>query len=58
LGPRLVKLRSSRRYLTLMWRWLARISVGLSMGIFGLLLFAGILLVVIGAVVFYLFISG
>ena len=41
-----------------MWRWLARITAGISMGLFGLLLLAGILLVVCGAFVFYLFITG
>jgi hypothetical protein len=46
------------RYFTAMWRWLARLSVGLSMGLVGLLLIAGILLVIAGAFVFYRFITG
>jgi hypothetical protein len=41
-----------------MWRWLARITAGLSIGVFGLLLLAASLLLLAGAVVFYRMITG
>ena len=41
-----------------MWRWLARISTGLSIGTFGLLLLGGLVIVLAGLFVFYLMITG
>jgi hypothetical protein len=41
-----------------MWRWLARLSVGLSLGIFTLLLLLGALILLGGIVVFYQLTTG
>ena len=41
-----------------MWRLLARFAVGLSMSVFGVMLIIGLLSIVGGVVVFYLFVTG
>ena len=41
-----------------MWRLLARFAVGLSMSVFGVMVIIGLLLVIGGVVVLYLFVTG